>query len=65
MNIRKSIKVACATKGITQRELSSKSGIGESTISIIMNKNKSNTDTLIDISYALNMSLSSFIALGE
>lgn len=66
MNIKKSIKVAMAMKGIpTQEALANKSGVDKMTISGAVNNKKTSLSTIKKIADALEYSMSDFIALGE
>lgn len=67
MNIQRSISQAMLDRGIkNQKALSIKSGVGEVTISNIMNgKTSTSIDTIAKIASSLEYSLSEFYALGE
>jgi transcriptional regulator with XRE-family HTH domain len=67
MNIGRSIKVACAQKGIKQIELAEILGLTPITVSRMAN-NKGDAlkkETLESLAGAFNMPVSEFIALGE
>jgi len=66
MNIKKSIRVAMAHKGIpNQGALASISEVDKMTISNIMMDGKTSLSTVKKISDALGYSVSDFIKLGE
>jgi transcriptional regulator with XRE-family HTH domain len=66
MNIKKAIKIAMAKRDITQKELSEKSGVSETSISqTLTGKTNPNTKTLARIAKAMNMEYSELIKLGE
>lgn len=66
MNIGKSIRVACAMNGWTQKDLSTASGISTVTIShLVSGKTGCKQKTLEALTSALGMPVSEFVALGE
>lgn len=66
MNIRKSIKVACAKNDMTQKDLSEATGISVVTIShLISGKTQCKQKTLEALAKAFNMPVSEFVFLGE
>ena len=65
MNISKSIKVACAMKGVNQKEAAKSAGLSQPQLSAISIRNGCITSTLEKIASGLGFSVSEFIALGE
>lgn len=66
MNISRSILMACAHEGWSQKYLSSVSGVSRTTISnLVSGKNDCRIKTLEDLAAAFDMKVSEFIALGE
>ena len=65
MDIGKSIRVACAMKDMTQKELAEASNISDATISYIVNGKSCKEQMLKNIAGAFEMKVSEFIALGE
>lgn len=66
MSIKKSLNIAMAQKGISQKELAKISGVAESTISLIMSGKRSpNISTLGKLAAALDISYPQLINLGE
>ena len=66
MNIAKSIKVAAAMREMTQAQVAEESGIGEVTISkLVNNKTSCKLSTLICLAKTFEMPVWKFIRLGE
>lgn len=66
MNIRKSIRMACAIKDWSQDDLSEASGISTATVSNVVNgKTGCKQKTLEAFADAFDMPVSEFVALGE
>jgi len=65
MNLRESIKIACAKRHAYQIEVANKCGVSAPHMSTIMRVNRCSTDTLEKIAKALDYKVSEFIALGE
>lgn len=66
MDIRKSIKIACAKKDISQKELAVISGLSETAISQLINGRRQFTQqSLGRLCEAFDLKSSEFIALGE
>ena len=65
MNISKSIKVACAIRGVNQSEAAESAGLSQPQLSNISIRNGCITSTLEKIAVGLGYSVSEFIALGE
>jgi len=66
MNIKKSIKLAMAHKGIpSQLALANISGVDAMTISAAVNDNPTSLSTIKKIADALGYSVSEFVKLGE
>ena len=65
MNITKSIRVACAIRGMNQCEAAIAVGMSQPQLSKITIRNDCITSTLERIAKGLGYSVSEFIALGE
>ena len=66
MNVGKSMKIACAKKEITGKDLAELLGLSEGTISLLINnKVKCTQKTLEAMAIEFDMPVSEFIALGE
>lgn len=65
MNIKKSIKVAVAQRGITQNQLAEEMKVSPSTLSGMLSRNTVTAPTLNKMADALGMKVSELIALGE
>ena len=66
MNAGKSIKVACAMKGINQIELARLAGMTEATISnIVQGRTQCKQRSLEKFAEVFDMPASAFVALGE
>lgn len=65
MNVGKSIKVALATRGMTQAELAKRLGLTHTWVSALANKENASTATIQAIAKELDFKVSDFIALGE
>lgn len=65
MNLRKSINLACAHRGVKKAYTAEKAQTSPSHLSRIIKANRCSTDTLEKIAKALGYKVSEFIALGE
>ena len=65
MDISRSLKIACAVKGLNQSEAAEQVGLSQSQLSNISIRNSCITSTLERIAKRLGYSVSEFIALGE
>jgi len=66
MNIKKSVRIAMAIKGINQKELARLSGISDTTVSSMMTgKANPNNATISRMAEGMGFSCSELIALGE
>ena len=66
MNIRKSIRVACAMRDMTQEQVAKESGVSESSISKLINgKAMCKQVTLEALANTFDMPVSEFVSLGE
>ena len=66
MNIGKSMKIACAKKEISGKDLAELLGLSEGTISLLINnKTRCKQATLEKLAIEFDMPVSEFIALGE
>ena len=65
MNLKKSIKLACLNKEVTQKAIAEKLGFSPTQLQVIMKRNSASTVMLLAISDAFGIKLSEFIALGE
>lgn len=65
MNLGKSIKVALAKAGMSQRQLADKMGLSTRFITKLANSKTANLSTVEKIGAALGMRASELIALGE
>jgi DNA-binding Xre family transcriptional regulator len=65
MNLSKSLKIALAMRGLTQKQLGELSGLGAVTLSYMSRVGQCSTTTLQAICNVLEMKASEFIALGE
>lgn len=65
MNLGKSIKVALAKAGMSQRQLADKMGLSTRFITKLANSKTANLSTVEKIGAALGMKVSELIALGE
>ena len=65
MDISRSLKIACAVKGLNQSEAAGLAGMSQPQLSDISIRNACITSTLEKIAKGLGYSVSEFIALGE
>jgi DNA-binding Xre family transcriptional regulator len=65
MNLSKSLKIALAMRGFTQKNLGELSGLGAATLGYMSKFGQCSTTTLEAICKVLEMKVSEFIALGE
>jgi len=65
MNVGKSLKVALAKAGLSQRELAAKLGCGPVWISRLANRPSADIRTIEQLAAAFDMKVSEFLALGE
>lgn len=65
MNLRKSIKMALAMKGISQKALAKQLGMLETSLSQLAAQKSCTGATLIKMAEAFDMKVSEFVALGE
>lgn len=65
MNFRRSLKLALAQRGMTQKALAEKLGMRESSMSQLAAQTSCTGATLQKIADAFDMKVSEFIALGE
>lgn len=65
MNLRKSIKVALAQRGISQKSLADQIGMSETGISQLAAQKSCTGATLQKLATAFDLKVSEFIALGE
>lgn len=65
MNLRKSIKVALAQRGTTQKALAEELGMSETGISQLAAQKSCTGATLQKLATAFGLKVSEFIALGE
>lgn len=65
MNVGKSIKVALAKAGMSQKELALKLECGQVWISRLANSRSADFKTVERLAGALDMKVSEFVALGE
>lgn len=65
MNVGKSIRVALAKKGMTQRQLAEQLGMLPTSLSQLASQQSCTGATLEKLARALGMKASEFVALGE
>lgn len=65
MNIKRSLNVALAKKGIQKGEFAKMLGVSRARLYAIQNQKRVNPETLTRMSAALDMEVSELIALGE
>ena len=65
MDIKKSLRIAMAQTGITQKEIAESTGTSQPHISRIKTLGSCNTEFLEKLSTAFGMQVSEFIKLGE
>jgi len=65
MNIKKSLNIALAKKGIKKGEFAEKLGVSRARLYAMQNQKRVNPETLTKLSKALDMEVSEFIALSE
>lgn len=65
MNLGKSLKVALARKGITQSELARQNNWPLRTVNKLANRAGGTVENINQLSQALGMKASEFVALGE
>lgn len=66
MNIGRSVRVACALKDITRRDLAKMAGVSEMTVSnIVRGRGPCSSHTIEALAGACGMKVSIFVALGE
>lgn len=65
MNIKKSLNVALAQRGITKLDFAKQLGISRARLYAIQNQKRLNPETLIMLSSGLGIEVSEFIKLGE
>lgn len=65
MNIKKSLNIALAKKGIKKGEFAEKLGVSRARLYAMQNQKRVNPETLTKLSQALDMEVSEFIALSE
>ena len=65
MDLRKSLRVAIANKGVKHKDLARQLGTTTQQISNWLKSGKMKQDSMASVSKALDVSVSEFIALGE
>lgn len=65
MNLRRSIRVACAMQGLSFVELENRAGFKPKFISAVVKNNSASLKTVQKIASSLELNMSDFIALGE
>lgn len=65
MDIRKSLNVALAKQNMTKGAFAKKLGVSRARLYAMQNQKRVNPETLTNLSNALDMEVSEFIALGE
>jgi len=65
MNIKRSVAIACAIKGINQTEAAQSSGLSQPQLSAIISKGSCTTPILEKLAKGVGYTVSEFVALGE
>jgi transcriptional regulator with XRE-family HTH domain len=65
MNVGKSLKVALAKAGLSQRQLAAKLGCGPGWVSRLANRASADIRTIEQLAAAFDMKVGEFILLGE
>lgn len=65
MNVKKSIQIAMAQRGMKQKDLAEALGVGDTTVSGFMNRENCSSQTIQRLAEVFQMKESEFIALGE
>lgn len=65
MNLRKSIKMCLAEKGMAQKDLAEKLGMSQTSMSQLAAQKSCTGATLQKLADAFDMKVSEFVALGE